>query len=158
LNTTHLEPVEAGAQGSLAQALGLSRDQAIAAWRAVRTVALADGEPGERSVRMLDVSARALGVLGDNGHDVPGIELSSAFSTPAMRRALVDALVIPACIEGEVTAPRETGEHASSLRQRAAQASLRKKVAALLETPSEPASSPTTAAAAAPAPTARRRG
>jgi tellurite resistance protein len=96
-----LERVE---QGGLAHALGLSHEQALAAWQAFRAVAHADGAPGENSQRLLDVSARALGVVPD---DTSSIELSAAFSSPAPRRALVDALVIPACIEGEVTAPRE---------------------------------------------------
>lgn len=91
-------------EGRLALALGLAPDQAVAAWQAVRAVAHADGEPGQRSLQLLDVSARALGVAPDPTRDV---DVASAFSSPATRRALVDALVIPACIEGEVTVARE---------------------------------------------------
>jgi hypothetical protein len=92
------------AEGPLARAVGLSRAQAVAAWQAIRTVARADGTPAERSARLLDVSAGALGVSAD---DAPLLDLRATVPAPAMRRALVDALVIPACIEGEVTLTRE---------------------------------------------------
>lgn len=96
--------VDSGPFGALARELGLSRDQARAAWSAVSTVAHADGAPAARSARLLDVCARALGVSRE---EAAGVDVAAAFPAPAMRRALVDALVIPACIESEVTAPRE---------------------------------------------------
>lgn len=70
----------------------------------MRTIARADGDAGERSLRLLDVSARALGVAPGGASSV---DLASAFPAPAMRRGLVDVLVIPACIEGEVSVARE---------------------------------------------------
>lgn len=104
MNAAPLSPSESADAGRLARALGLSHEQALAAWKAVRTIARADGEPGERSLRLLDVSARALGV---SPHDASGVDLASAMPSPAMRRTLVDALVIPACIEGEISVARE---------------------------------------------------
>lgn len=92
--------------GELARALGLSPNQALAAWRAVAAIAHADGAPAERSRRLLEVSARSLGVSPTERSLADG-ELAAAFASPAMRRVLVDALVIPACIEGEVTVARE---------------------------------------------------
>ncbi len=91
-------------QGRLAHALGLSPDQALAAWQAARTVAHADGPPGERSLHLLDVSAHALGVTPGQLQE---IDLASVFASPALRRTVVDALVIPACIEGKVSVARE---------------------------------------------------
>ena len=90
--------------GGLALALGLTPDQALAAWQAVRAVSQADGAPGQRSIRLLEVSAHALGVTPEQARD---IDVASVFASPAMRRSVVDALVIPACIEGEVTLARE---------------------------------------------------
>lgn len=88
----------------LARALGLTDTQALAAWHACRVVATADGPPGERSARLLQTCARALRVRPD---DRTTVELAAAFTSTGERRALVDALVIPACIEGEVTIARE---------------------------------------------------
>ncbi|MBS2016356.1 MAG: hypothetical protein JST00_25960 [Deltaproteobacteria bacterium] len=90
--------------GSLAEALGLSHAQAVAAWRAVRSVVRADGEPlGTRSAHLLGVAAHALGVSPTEEGEEPSV----VFVNEAHRRALVDALLIPACIEGEVTLARE---------------------------------------------------
>jgi hypothetical protein len=105
VSTTSSKSLERVGHGGLAHALGLSHEQALAAWHALRAVVHADGAPGENSLRLLDVSARALGVVPDG--DTRRIELSAAFPSPAARRALASALVIGACIEGEVTAPRE---------------------------------------------------
>lgn len=91
-------------QGCLSRSLGLAPEQASAAWEACRRVALSDGPLGAASARLLQVSAHALGVAPD---DVMDTDVSQAFPTPALRRALVDALLIPACIEGEVTLERE---------------------------------------------------
>jgi hypothetical protein len=95
--------------GPLAQALGLSKTQALAAWHAARSVASADGELGARSGELLRVLSHALGLTDAHVTDVPAQEtdLGAAFPSPNMRRVLVDALVIPACIEGDVTLGRE---------------------------------------------------
>ena len=90
-------------EASLSNVFGLSRAQARAAWQSTRDVVLADGEPGERSRELLAVLARALAV----GPDEPRTDPSTAFPTEKERRTLVDALVIPACIEGEVSRARE---------------------------------------------------
>jgi hypothetical protein len=100
--------------GSLARTLGLSVERAHAAWQAVRAVALADGTPGPRTVNLLEVAAVALGVSSDAASGET--DLAAAFPSPAERRALVDALVIPACIEGEVTLPRERAVVATAAR------------------------------------------
>jgi hypothetical protein len=104
VRTTLSNRLESVNHGRLAHALGISREQALAAWEAVRTIAFADGQVGERSLRLLDVSARVLGVPQ---HDASGVDLATAFPSPAMRRTLVEALVIPACIEGEISVARE---------------------------------------------------
>lgn len=94
-------------EGSLARALGLSEHQARAAWHAVRTVALADGTPGERSARLIDVAAAALGVSPERDVAEAETDPAAAFPSASERRALADALLVPACIEGEVTLARE---------------------------------------------------
>lgn len=88
---------------SLTRALGLSRPQALAAFAAMRKVALA-GDRGEPSERLLEATAAALGV---DAHEATLVDLAIAFPSGASRRALVDALVVPACIEGEVSIERE---------------------------------------------------
>lgn len=92
---------------SLAATLGLSPVQARAAQGALRAVVEADGPPRAAGVRLLATAARAL-ELGEA--EVPAAApgaVRDAFTTPAMRRGLVDALLIAACIEGEVTAAGE---------------------------------------------------
>lgn len=91
--------------GSLASALRLSREQARAALHAARLVTHADGDPGERSLRLLEVLRRGL-ALGPDELGQP-VDLSLAYCTERERRGLVDALVVAACIEGEVTAARQ---------------------------------------------------
>lgn len=94
---------------TLARELDLTAPQAWAAFGAVRTVAEASGEPGPRATRLLEVAASMLD-LGDDWHAVPAAgpaEVGEAFPTATARRALVDALLVPACIEGEVTAAGE---------------------------------------------------
>ncbi|HEU4408684.1 MAG TPA: hypothetical protein VFS43_25715 [Polyangiaceae bacterium] len=117
--------------GALARAFGLTRAQSAAALGAVRAVVEADGvPPGARSARLLEVAARALGVAdgraegeggeggeggdGRAGGEVP--ELARAFPAPAARRALCDALLVAACIEGEVTAARRAAVRATARR------------------------------------------
>lgn len=92
-----------GSDAPLSKALSLTTIQSRAAWQAARDVARADGEPGERSRRLLDVLAEALAVAPED----PPADPARAFPTKQGRRALVDALVIAACIEGEVTQARE---------------------------------------------------
>lgn len=95
--------------GPLADTLNLSEAQARGAWHAVRRVASADGEIGPRSADLLRVLAHALGVTE---RSPPDVDVAAAFPSTATRLALVDALVIPACIEGEVTLARERAVHA----------------------------------------------
>lgn len=86
---------------SLASTLGLSPVQARAAQGALRAVVEADGPPRAAGVRLLATAARAL-ELGEVPVATPRAVLE-VVTTPAMRRGLVDALLIAACIEGEVT-------------------------------------------------------
>lgn len=91
---------------TLARALDLTPRKAQAAFGAVRAVAEAGGEPGPRALRLLEVAASTL-ELGDEWRAVPAASPASvgeAFSSTPDRRVLVDALLIPASIEGEVTA------------------------------------------------------
>lgn len=91
---------------TLARAFDLTPPQARAAFGAVRAVAEARGELGPRTKRLLEVAASTL-ELGDDWRAIPAASPASVgetFSSPAARRSLVDALLIPASIEGEVTA------------------------------------------------------
>lgn len=91
---------------TLARAFDLTPPQARAAFGAVRAVAEAGGEPGPRAARLLEVAASTL-ELGDDWRAIAAASPASVgdvFSSPAARRTLVDALLIPASIEGEVTA------------------------------------------------------
>ena len=90
---------------SLAREFGLTEREAAAAFGAVRTVVEAQGDPGPRGARLLEVAASALD-LGPDWHALApasAAEVAAAFPGATARRALVDALVIPAAIEGEVT-------------------------------------------------------
>ena len=92
-------------EGSLARALGLSHEQAIAAHEAVRIVALAGDGADAKCFQLMSTVRAALGV---SAGDAPAaVDLASAFPSERERRALLDALVIPACIGGEVTPARE---------------------------------------------------
>jgi len=91
---------------TLARELDLTPSQARAAFGAARTVAEASGTPGPRAARLLEVAAATL-ELGDDWRAIPAASptaVGEAFPAAAARRALVDALLIPAAIEGEVTA------------------------------------------------------
>ncbi|MFO0580470.1 MAG: hypothetical protein U1A78_41390 [Polyangia bacterium] len=91
---------------SLAREFALTPSQARAAFGAVRTVAEAGGGPGPRAVQLLEVAVAAL-ELGGDWRAIPAAspaEVGAAFPSAAARRVLADALLIPACIEGEVTA------------------------------------------------------
>lgn len=100
---------------TLARALDLDPRQAHAALAALRCVLTASGEPGASGRRLLAVAAATLEVGDDrpppaSATDIVadlGAELRAAFPSAAARRVLVDALLIPACIEGEVTAAGE---------------------------------------------------
>ncbi len=95
--------------GSLARALDLSAAQGTAALCAIEKIAGAEGPPPERTAHLVEVCRRALGVPSPAAS---GPTVSAAFPSPGMRRALVDALVIVACIEGEVSLARERAVHA----------------------------------------------
>ncbi|MFO0642448.1 MAG: hypothetical protein U0183_24680 [Polyangiaceae bacterium] len=94
-------PIEPGA---LARALGLSAAQASAAFGAIEEVAHADGALGARTAHLVEAVRRALDVTSPTAS---GPTVSAAFPSPGMRRALVDALVLVACIEGEISVARE---------------------------------------------------
>lgn len=94
---------------TLVREFQLTPRQAQLAFGAVRAVASADGDPRERGQQLLEVAAATL-EQGDDWRDLPpatATELAEAFPSPAARRVLADALLIPACIEGEVTAAGE---------------------------------------------------
>jgi len=94
---------------TLARALDLDPRQAHAAFAAVRAVLTADAGPGPAGERLLALAAATL-ELGDDGRAAPSLgpaDIAAAFPSPRARRVLVDALLLPACIEGEVTAAGE---------------------------------------------------
>ncbi|MBA3550437.1 MAG: hypothetical protein H0T76_28510 [Nannocystis sp.] len=94
---------------TLAQAFGLAPHQARVAFGALRMVVEADGPPGANGLALLAVAASTL-ALGDDWRAVPGTtpaEITDAFPSADARRLLVDSLLIPACIEGEVSAAGE---------------------------------------------------
>jgi hypothetical protein len=96
---------ETPSEPTLAHEFDLDPAQARAALGAVRTVLEADGPPRAGGQRLLAVAAATLG-LGDDWRAFPPAspaQLASAFPSPAARRVLVDALLIPACIEQAVT-------------------------------------------------------
>ncbi len=104
----------------LAREFGLTQEQAKVAFGAVRAVVEADGAPRPNGVRLLELTALELG-LGDRWQTLPTatpVEVAAAFPLPSgpkirvtpghnARRVLSDALLIPACIEGEVTVAGE---------------------------------------------------
>lgn len=103
-------------EGDLARAFGLTAARSAAALAAARAVAEADGGPARApTARLLAVTARALGVGGAPaaGEAPP---LARALPAPAARRALCDALLVVACIEGDVTAARRAAVQAIARR------------------------------------------
>lgn len=91
------------------RALGLTVAQARAAFGAVRAVAEADGPARARGVELLAVTSATL-ELGEDWTRTPiagPAEVGAVVLDASARRALVDALLIPACIEGEVSAAGE---------------------------------------------------
>lgn len=94
-------------QAVLAQALDLTQAQSIAALAAARTVVEADGmQLGARSTQLLDVLSRTLGIV-DWRDRIEGSDIAASFPSFGARRALVDALLIAACIEGQVSSARQ---------------------------------------------------
>lgn len=91
---------------SIAREFGLTRAQALAVLGAARAVVEAAGPAHERGASLLATLGKALDVEGD-WRAVPASEnfapLRELFPDPAARRALADAMVIPACVEGEVS-------------------------------------------------------
>ena len=83
--------------------------QSRAALGALRSVVEADGAASTRGARLLEVVAESL-ELGDDWRGLSLITtgaIDEAFPTPDSRRVLVDAMIVAACIEGEVTAKGE---------------------------------------------------
>lgn len=94
---------------TLRRALGLSEAQARAALAAARRITDADGgPPGERTRALLDLTAETLEIVDASGLGVEAssVDARSAFPGPSARRALLDALIVVVCIEGEVRPAR----------------------------------------------------
>lgn len=103
-----------GGSWTLAHAFNLSPGQARAAYGAVRAVVEADGPPRANGERLLAVAAATL-ELGEDWRAVPpatAAEVGDAFPSAAARRLLVHTLLVPACIEREVTAAGEAAVRA----------------------------------------------
>ncbi len=89
--------------------LDVSEGEAKAALGALRAVVEASGAPGAGGLRLLEAAASALGV-GEGWPSAPkatAAQVAEAFPSAEGRRALVHALLVAACAEGEVT---EEGE------------------------------------------------
>lgn len=96
--------------GSLAEALGLNAEQAIAAWQALSSVVSAESSVSSEAGRLLAVAAHALGVAAEpvaTADRSLHARIAAAFPGPDERRALVDVLVIAVCIDGSASEPRE---------------------------------------------------
>lgn len=94
-------------KGELKKELGLTSEQARVILGVARSVVEAD-DVGPRSRVLLDLLAEALDLSGWQTIAVPSdVAVRGAFERSSERRALVDALVIPAAIECEVTHARE---------------------------------------------------
>ena len=96
---------------NLAEELALDPIACRVAFGAARVVVEASGRAGERGCALLDVLSRSLGLGAGWEESLPPVtpdDLAAAFPSPKARRALVDALLIPACIEGTVTPEGET--------------------------------------------------
>ena len=88
--------------------LGLNEVQARAALGGLAAVVVADGPPRANGARLLAVAAEALGLAACG--DVPPADaaaIGAAFPTAEARGAVICALILGACIEGEVTARGE---------------------------------------------------
>jgi len=79
--------------------------------RAVKTVALSDGTFDDHERRLLDAAARALTPPGDTPPDCGALdamspqETAAALTDPETRTRLIQAMLITALIDGEVSAP-----------------------------------------------------
>lgn len=92
-------------RGELSRSLGLTAEQAAVGLGLASEVVSAGGGVGARGRALLGVLERALGVTpGERGGRVDVV-----FEAEHARARLVDALVVAACIEGEVS---EAGERA----------------------------------------------
>ena len=94
---------------TLAREFHLTPAQARASFGAARAVLEADGAPRSAGLRLLEVLASAVALEGD-WRAVPAAtpaEVAAAFEAPEARRVLCDMLLIPACLEGEVSAAGE---------------------------------------------------
>lgn len=95
-------------RGALARELGLDPRQARTALAALRAVVEADGPARTAGADLLAVAATTLDL--DDWRETPPAspaEVRDAFPSASARRLLVDILLIPACIDGEVTAAGE---------------------------------------------------
>jgi hypothetical protein len=91
--------------GALSSALGITPSQARAIFGAVRAVVEAGGKVASQGTNLLELSAHALGLVGDWHHhsSVTPDFVAEHLTDSEARVRLVNALVIPACIEGTVT-------------------------------------------------------
>jgi hypothetical protein len=95
--------------GALATELGVNARQSAVIFGAVRSVVESSGEAGLQGAPLLALAAHALGLHGnwrDHACVTPQC-VAEHITDPTARARLVNALVIPACIEGAVT---EAGE------------------------------------------------
>ncbi len=91
---------------TLARTFALDPGQARAIFGAARAVVEADGPARDRGAHLLAVTSATL-ELGDDWRAHPAATpagLAAAFPTPRARQHVIDALLIPACIETEVSA------------------------------------------------------
>ncbi len=94
---------------TLAEEFNLTPKQSRAVLGAIRAVIEADGQPRAQGVRLLEVAMSTLALSG-SWHSIPACsaqEVAEAFESPMARRILCDALIIPACIESELTVEAE---------------------------------------------------
>jgi hypothetical protein len=94
---------------TLRRSLGLTEAQAVGALWAARGIAEADGLfPGERTLQLLELAAETLecSLAPPMLTRAMPDDLGIAFPGASERRALVDALILVVCIEGEVRPAR----------------------------------------------------
>ena len=89
-------------RGELRRALSLTGEVCTSVFDAVRSVIHAEGEPGPRARRLLSLAAWTLDVEATRAVETSAEALARVFPEPRARRALVDALVLVAAIEGRV--------------------------------------------------------
>lgn len=83
----------------------ISNEEAYASLRAMATCARADGELSAIEEDTLRVAAKLLGVSCDPDHlaDIPVDELARVFPEPARRERVVQAMILMALMDGDVT-------------------------------------------------------